>query len=147
MLKKNLLLGIGVLVGVLVVTGTVILPGNLVWADVILCSQTSQIFCFGTNGDDTIVGDDEGNRIIGLGGNDVISAKGGDDLISGALGADKIVGGDGNDRIFHGEGDRTGTGPHGSRDVIDCGAGNDEVFINVNVDQDIAGGCEIVHAG
>ena len=38
------------------------------------------------------------------------------------------------------------TQPDGSKDVIDCGGGNDEVFINKSVDHDIALNCEVVFA-
>jgi hypothetical protein len=37
--------------------------------------------------------------------------------------------------------------PDGSKDLIDCGPGNDEVFLNISVEHDVAVNCEIVHAG
>lgn len=153
------------LIGLLVVTGTVMSPMNLVWADTILCNGFAR--CFGTEGDDTMIGDDGPNRIVGNAGNDNIVGKGGEDEIAGAggddvmsggkgndqirgdFGADKLVGGDGDDKIFHNRPvlGANPTNPEESKDIIDCGPGNDEAWINVSFDHDTASGCEIVHAG
>jgi len=110
-----------------------------------------------------MVGDDGTNQIGGSGGNDNLSGKGGgdfvggfdgDDLVAGGkgndvmtgnTGVDKLVGGDGNDKIFHDNFDSTD--PDGSKDIIDCGLGNDEVWLNFRSDHDIASGCETVHSG
>ena len=37
--------------------------------------------------------------------------------------------------------------PNGSRDVLDCGPGNDSDWINISSDLDNAINCETVHAG
>lgn len=163
--RKNLLLGIEMLVGILVVLGLVRSPTNLVLADSILCNGGN--FCDGTENSDTMVGDNVANTIAGEGGNDNIAGKGGNDvllgqtgddvisggnngdLVVGGRGADRLIGGDGNDRIFHNINQQGSDllAPDGSKDIIDCGLGNDEAWINVSVDHDIAGGCEIIHAG
>ena len=49
----------------------------------------------GTNGNDTINGTEEADRIFGLGGNDIINGLGGADTIDGGIGNDIINGGDG----------------------------------------------------
>jgi hypothetical protein len=61
-------------------------------------------------------------------------------------GADRLLGGIGNDIIYHGvERDPTGTDFH--KDFIDCSPGNDEAFIDVSHDNDVALNYETVHAG
>lgn len=101
--------------------------------------------CFGTSGSDTLVGDSQSNDTRGLEGDDTITGKAAGDLIFGGLGTDRIVGDDGNDDLRHG----TGTSePDGSRDIIDCGDGNDRPVINISEDKDIAArNCEVVIAG
>lgn len=46
---------------------------------------------------DTILGNALGNRLTGLGGDDLLSAGGGDDLLTGSSGADTLIGGAGRD--------------------------------------------------
>ena len=53
---------------------------------------------------DVLAGNDQNNRIDGLGGNDVISGFGGEDTLFGGHGIDHIEGGAGNDFINGGEG-------------------------------------------
>ncbi|HET7482705.1 MAG TPA: calcium-binding protein [Actinomycetota bacterium] len=53
--------------------------------------------------DDTIVGDELGNRIDGSAGNDSVSGAAGDDILDGGDGNDSIDGGDGTDTCFNGE--------------------------------------------
>ena len=53
---------------------------------------------------DGLTGDNNNNRIEGLGGNDVIYGLGGDDTLLGGEGTDWIEGGDGNDYVSGGEG-------------------------------------------
>jgi Ca2+-binding RTX toxin-like protein len=165
MLAKKLVLGVAIIIASLMLIGTT-LPTSSVWAATILC-QPSPAQCNGTNDGDTMVGDSEQNIMLGKAGNDVMTGKGGNDLLFGfsgddvlsggtgnddicaGIGADRIAGGDGNDLISHNGCDPTPplTDPDGSKDVIDCGLGDDEVSINVSVDHDTASGCEIVHAG
>jgi Ca2+-binding RTX toxin-like protein len=126
-----------------------------------LCYATANP-CYGTDQEDNMTGDDGINLMYGKKGNDIMSAKGGvdemygdegndsmnggggNDLMYGNLGADTITGGDGDDKIYHGNGNNL-TSPDGSKDIIDCGAGQDEVWTNIQNDGDTATNCEIVH--
>lgn len=87
----------------------------------------------GSGFDDTITGDDFGNDLFGLAGNDTLSGgKGhdrlyggdGDDVLYGGRGNDIVLGGAGNDRLF-GQIDR---------DVLDGGSGDDELTGGNDVD-------------
>lgn len=161
-----MVLGLGILFGIFSVMTTVTSSGNLAWAATIQCQPFPPV-CNGTNGSDTMVGDDELNAMIGFAGNDVMTGKGGNDLLSafpgddvvsggkgldsiaGDTGADRLAGGDGDDKIAHFTfgNNPNALDPDGSKDVVDCGLGNDEAWINVSVDHDTASGCETVHAG
>jgi Ca2+-binding RTX toxin-like protein len=106
--------------------------------------SSNSIFAFGD--DDVINGKDADDHLFGDVGNDVISGgKGSDELIAGA-GADRLVDGEGNDKIIQ-FAVSLELVSDGSMDVIDCGPGIDEAWINVSVDHDTASGCEIVHTG
>jgi Ca2+-binding RTX toxin-like protein len=96
-------------------------------------------------GNDVINGKGGQDSVHGDEGNDVISGGDGDDLLQGGTGADRMSGGDGNDKIAHVVTDNDTF--DGKRDVIDCGAGNDEVWINTSHDHDVAVNCEIVQIG
>ncbi|TAO01728.1 MAG: DUF4347 domain-containing protein [Phormidium sp. SL48-SHIP] len=108
----------------------------------------------GTEGDDTLIGDDRNEAITAFAGDDLIEGNGGDDLILGNQDSDDISGGDGNDAISGGGGDDRILGNAGSDalfgnkgndiidggeeadlihggqgdDIIDGGEGNDELF-------------------
>jgi len=118
--------------------------------------------CLGTQGSDTIIGDNDHNFIYGCGGDDVIVGNDGNDIIRGedietasdaicsehqstvvVPGADRIEGGAGNDIISHSF--STITLPDGHKDIIDCGPGEDIAYININDDKDVAENCETVH--
>jgi Ca2+-binding RTX toxin-like protein len=96
--------------------------------------------------DDNIAGGDGDDSLAGEEGNDRINGGPGDDKVYGGAGIDRINSGPGNDYLTHGY-PGTFAEPDGSRDVIDCGDGTDEVYINVNVDHDSAVNCETVHSG
>jgi Ca2+-binding RTX toxin-like protein len=162
MFKKTLVFAGVILVWALTIV--IINPlQNSAWGETINCNlPSSTIICVGTNGSDSIAGNGEPNHIVGCGGNDVIGGGGGNDRIigdfatvmpscpaGGTSGAERITGGTGDDRIWHGNTDPgpAQTGSDGNRDFIDCGPGNDEVFINFNKDHDVAVNCEQVHAG
>lgn len=132
-------------------------------ADKIDCEGTE--LCIGTHDHDIMIGDDGRNNIFGCNGDDVILGMGGNDRISGdggvgktgclntgghELGADKIEGGAGDDIIFHArpseEGGPTNDRADGQKDIIDCGPGNDEVYINTRSDHDVAINCEKIHS-
>jgi Ca2+-binding RTX toxin-like protein len=98
----------------------------------------------GTSGKDRLKGTAGADRLRGLGGADRLNAKGGDDCVSGQGGADKVSGGGGNDDlkggrgrdcIFGGSGDDTIHARRGGRDRIDCGDGEDTVFITRRLDR------------
>lgn len=72
----------------------------------------------GTNFNDTIFGDAQGNRIEG---------GLGDDYIDGGAGNDTLIGGDGNDTLLGGLGDDRLEGGAGNDSLLG-GAGNDQLF-------------------
>ena len=78
----------------------------------------------GTNGGDSVSGDDNADEIVGRGGNDRINGRGGDDIISGDGGRDNIRGGDGDDTLSGGAGRDNVRGDDGD-DALDGGSGND----------------------
>jgi Ca2+-binding RTX toxin-like protein len=164
MVKKNLVLWLAIVIGTLSAIGTITPSYNLAWGATKLCNFPGPQVCAGTNSADTMGGDGQDNRIFGCGGDDVISgADGGDTIVGdgidlsvcpggGDTGADRIYGGPGNDLIAHGFAVSLGpllglTKADGHRDLIDCGPGDDTVFINVSVDNDVAINCEHVNAG
>ncbi len=70
---------------------------------------------FGTPGNDTLVGTDQGDLIFGFAGVDVLIGGEGNDTLKGGAGGDVLLGGNGNDRLFGGA----------AGDVLDGGNGND----------------------
>jgi hypothetical protein len=123
----------------------------------------------GSNLDDLLVGDDrpngigggissdEGDRIYGRGGDDVLGARGpanriygqaGDDLVTGGRKDDYLSGGGGDDDVRGYEGldtlvagtgdDRLDPGVGGGRDRVWCGSGSDLAFLG----DDLVGSCE-----
>jgi Ca2+-binding RTX toxin-like protein len=115
--------------------------------------------CWGTRGDDVIIGTSQKDEINGDRGADLILAGGGADLITngesdywfgedknhGGRGADYIVGQLASEKHFGGRGDdhivdyKSGKNP----DVILCGAGRDEVTYNKGLDR-VAADCEVL---
>ncbi|WP_165357230.1 cadherin domain-containing protein [Sphingosinicella sp. CPCC 101087] len=75
-------------------------------------------------GADSIIGNDEGNRLIGLGGNDNLTGLGGDDVLAGDGGDDILQAGDGDDNLSGGDGLDQMWGGVG-KDLLDGGVGND----------------------
>jgi Ca2+-binding RTX toxin-like protein len=87
-------------------------------------------------------------------GNDSLDAGEGNDIVRGRPGDDTVQGGAGNDRIWPGRGADVENGGPGDDvlhalanddlvDRIDCGEGNDIVWLNVN-EQDVHVNCETV---
>ncbi|MEM9245286.1 MAG: calcium-binding protein [Cyanobacteria bacterium P01_F01_bin.153] len=83
--------------------------------------------------DESIVGNEQSNvllglrgndNIVGLGGNDVLRGDSGDDQLEGGDGSDRILGGGGSDRILGGDGNDLVRGGSDD-DLIDGGSGND----------------------
>lgn len=91
---------------------------------------------FGGRGNDTITGNQFGNKLEGRNGADVIQGREGDDRIFGGLGFDTLYGGAGNDLIQGGKGEDKVYGGAGNDmlygnvldDLIYGGAGNDTIF-------------------
>ena len=92
-----------------------------------------------------ILGDFNDDDICGGYDKDYIDSGSGNDLIVGSALGDVLVGFEGSDSIS--SNDNKNTGPDGYTDEIDCGPGEDEAWINVSVDGDLAVNCEILHTG
>ena len=90
-------------------------------------------------GNDTLIGDDDGNYLRGRGGDDSLLGGLGDDTLRGDEGNDTLIGGDGDDSLSGGEGDDTWIMGFGS-DTFDGGAGSDTVHIDVTGVTDIPAG-------
>lgn len=105
----------------------------------ILGGNGNDIIKGGTGNDDELVGDTGNDKISGGPGNEV--------TLVGGTGADMLNGGPGNDLIGHGCCiDLPGsTDSDGSQDNIDCGTGDDAVWINEGTDHDVVKNCETVH--
>jgi Ca2+-binding RTX toxin-like protein len=85
--------------------------------------------------DDVLIGNDRPNRMLGMGGNDLLDGAGGDDELQGGDGDDDITGGDGDDRLLGldgnnfldgGPGNDTMSGRFGDDDMVG-GDGNDHM--------------------
>jgi Ca2+-binding RTX toxin-like protein len=97
-------------------------------------------------GDGTIGAGSGDGQADGGTGNDRIERGEGNDTLFGNMGIDTINGGDGNDIIYQDSSNpRYKTHSDGSKDIIDCGVGEDEAWINKLNDKDIAINCEKVH--
>lgn len=102
----------------------------------------------GQDGNDKIRGEQGNDRLFGVNGDDEIWAEEGNDFIRGMLGADQLIGGpgadiingeDGNDIIWHGPAfsNAQNSVSDGSRDIIDCGEGFDQVIYNTRDDDSV----------
>ncbi|MBE9175218.1 calcium-binding protein [Synechocystis salina LEGE 06155] len=101
----------------------------------------------GTNGDDTITGDDQANKLLGGtgsdsiyggDGNDFINGNMGDDLLYGDIGDDTVRGGKDNDTLYGGEGN----------DQLYGDLGNDSVFGDLGNDTLYGGeGNDVLNGG
>ncbi|WP_051881819.1 M10 family metallopeptidase C-terminal domain-containing protein [Parvularcula oceani] len=126
--------------------------------------QSTQIDFTGTQGGDTLIGNDAANTLWGRGGADLLrggegadtlygeagadtlEGEGGDDVLDGGTGADILRGGAGDDilttsdgdSLFGGEGADTLTGS-GIADLLDGEAGDDLIFAEGGAD-DVRGG-------
>ena len=87
----------------------------------------------GSEFNDTLTGNNDGNFLEGRGGGDTISGLGGGDTLLGGLGDDTITGGDGNDLLLGAAGNDSLSGGAdndilaggGGDDTLDGGGGND----------------------
>jgi hypothetical protein len=95
--------------------------------------------CWGTEGDDLMIGTpaDEGRH--GLGGDDLIRGLDGNDFLTGDDGSDAVHGGSGDDRVEGDSGDDTVTGGSGD-DRVTGGPGDDLVVGSSGEDVLRAGG-------
>ncbi len=111
---------------------------------------------FGGDGNDQLLGDTNGTNGTLWDGPDVIFAEAGDDYLQGDGGSDWLLGGAGNDYIDADEHSSANPGTDtveggggsdkihaddGSKDVIDCGKGQDTVFFDRGLDK-VADDCE-----
>jgi RTX calcium-binding nonapeptide repeat (4 copies) len=101
---------------------------------------------YGRGGDDLIKGKKRRDRLFGNSGNDTLLGGKGRDKLRGGPGEDILAGGPGNDRMVGGDGENQlnmvngveqGSpgndvidARNGKLDQIDCGAGNDTVYVD-----------------
>ena len=106
----------------------------------------------GGEGPDYMLGDSENdnmkggrgqNTMLGGAGDDAMIGDADSDILIGNSGSDTIFGMGGNDILFHSD-SYSGTSD-GQRDLIYCGDGYDEVWINKVTDFDAAYDCEKIH--
>jgi len=83
----------------------------------------------GDDGDDELRGDAGDDKLDGGPGDDKLDGGSGADRIEGGPGNDMITGGSGADTISGGDGDDTIRAADDSADRVDCGAGNDTVYV------------------
>lgn len=94
---------------------------------------------FGTDADETLVGQNEDDSIFGRGGNDAIWGNSGNDSLFGGVGDDSLSGGDGNDSLYGDEGNDLLGGLDGD-DSLYGGFGNDSLFGDAGNDTLVGGG-------
>ncbi|MGQ7243341.1 VCBS domain-containing protein, partial [Salinicola sp. V024] len=80
----------------------------------------------GSDGDDALMANDSGTKLIGGKGDDVLIGGKGNDILTGGDGDDILRGGEGNDTLSGGTGRDTLTGGAGN-DTLDGGAGADRL--------------------
>jgi Ca2+-binding RTX toxin-like protein len=109
---------------------------------------------FGDWGWDTLNGEGGDDRMRGGPGRDTLNGGEGNDILRGRHGADIVNGDNGNDSIWVGRGRDVENGGAGDDqmhalardrqlDTIDCGEGNDTVWLN-SKEHDVYVNCEIV---
>ena len=99
----------------------------------------------GGPGDDALVGDNDADDISGGDGNDVIHGGSGIDDLDGGAGDDRIFADSGAGRILGGPGDDTIVVDGATRSIVNCGPGNDRVYVSIDAHatEDYAGGLKI----
>ena len=75
----------------------------------------------GSNGDDTITGNDSNNALLGWHGYDTIYGMGGDDHLASGYGGARLEGGDGNDTYYYAYNEVV--------TILDSGGDGDEIII------------------
>ncbi|PMN91619.1 calcium-binding protein [Enterovibrio norvegicus] len=103
--------------------------------DLISAASTTRALSdiIGTNGNDTLHGDENDNRIYGLDYNDTLYGYGGDDELHGGSRSDTLYGGDGNDKLY-GMTDTAPTGPYYGFNRLYGESGNDELYGSLGID-------------
>ena len=86
------------------------------------------------SGNDTVVGSNSKDKILGMSGNDFLIGKGGNDTIYGNSGQDVMDGGAGNDRLFGGSSNDTLYGKNG-KDLLKGNTGKDTLYGGNNNDK------------
>jgi RTX calcium-binding nonapeptide repeat (4 copies) len=156
-MRKTVLLLLGAMLAALIAASGVALAAN------IQCPNDPRNVgggtCWGTDGDDVLIGTGKSDTISGFGGDDLVRAGRGADLITngesdyrfgedenhGGRGADHVVGNLDSEKHFGGRGDdllvdyKSGKNP----DVFRCGPGRDEVTYNEGLDL-AAEDCEVL---
>ncbi len=89
-------------------------------------------FIVGVGGDDHIHGGDGPDRAEGSDGKDRIYGGGGEDVIGGGPGADYIRPGPGGSSVWGDDGKDTIDAVNGDADLIDCGFGVDDIYVDVH---------------
>ncbi|HYX17624.1 MAG TPA: calcium-binding protein [Nostoc sp.] len=108
---------------------------NPVFTDIFDGNLTDNNTTIGNNLDNEILGDSGNDILRGLAGNDLLFGNNGNDQINGGDGNDEIDGGDGNDQINGGNGNDTLIGGAGT-DTITDGGGNDTFkYLNTSESQ------------
>ena len=140
-------------------------------ADTMTGTNNSDLYLYGRGGADTMYGKGGSDHIDGGAGKDEIRGGDGRDYLAGGRGiaspdvsSDYVYGGRGNDRIWGGHADGGTDHIYGgegddvikadvlstegslTEEVIDCGAGEDEVWFDVGDVTDVVKNCEIEHA-
>jgi Ca2+-binding RTX toxin-like protein len=140
-------------------------------ADTMTGTNNSDLYIYGAGGADHIDGKGGSDHIDGGSGKDEIRGGDGRDYLAGGRGtaspdvsSDYVYGGKGKDliwggyadggtdHIYGGEGDdaikadEPSTEGSPTEEVIDCGAGEDEVWFDVGDVTDVVKNCEIKHA-
>ena len=101
----------------------------------------------GDEGDDVVKGDAGNDHLWGRVGNDKLDGGSGNDNLYGELGNDELVGGNGIDNLEGGHGDDVIRAADDSADRVDCGDGNDTVYVEADAPtRDLLTGCETVVA-
>lgn len=88
---------------------------------------------FGTEGDDTLVGSPDADRLFGQGGTDRLYGRRGRDLLDGGAGPDRVHGGRGNDQLAGQDGNDRLFGEKGA-DRLTGGPGDDDLFVGAGRD-------------
>jgi YVTN family beta-propeller protein len=97
--------------------------------------------CLGTDGGDWIIGTQRADVIVGLGSNDTLQGGNGNDLVCGGAGNDLLHGDNGGDLLSGGAGDDDLWGMKGD-DVLDGGSSSDHCTGGAG--DDVTAGCEDV---